>query len=81
MLLIVIISGSKEKQKEKPLHKSFLDSQKPVMQKPVCVCVCGGGGGRVVGLLSNKCYWCMDVLPREHKVYVDTVKLITNIKI
>ena len=44
----------------------------------VHVCVWGGGG---VGLLPNKCYWCMDVLLREHKVYVDTVKLITNIKI
>ena len=44
----------------------------------VRVCVCGGGG---VGLLPNKCYSCMDVLLREHKVYVDTVKLITNIKI
>ena len=44
----------------------------------VCVCVGGGGG---VGLLPNKCYSCMDVLLREHKVYVDTVKLITNIKI
>ena len=45
-----------------------------------CVCVCVGGGGGV-GLLPNKCYPCMDVLLREHKVYVDTVKLITNIKI
>ena len=39
----------------------------------VCVFVCGGGGGGV-GSLPNKCYWCMDVLLREHKVYVDTVK-------
>ena len=47
-----------------------------------CVCVCGGGeGGEGVGLLPNKCYWCMDVLLREQKVYVDTVKLISNIKI
>ena len=46
----------------------------------VRVCVCGWGGGGV-GLLPNKCYSCMDVLLREHKVYVDTVKLITNIKI
>ena len=44
------------------------------------MCACGGGGGGV-GLLPNKCYWRMDVLLREHKVYVDTVKLITNIKI
>ena len=43
------------------------------------MCVCGGGGG--VGLLPNKCYWCMDALLREHKVYVDTVKLTTNVKI
>ena len=42
------------------------------------MCVSGAGE---VGLLLNKCYWCMDVLLREHKVYVDTVKLITNIKI
>ena len=28
----------------------------------VCVCVCGGGG---VGLLPNKCYWCVDALLRE----------------
>ena len=41
------------------------------------MCVFGGG----VGLLPNKCHWCMDVLLREHKVYADTVKLITNIKI
>ena len=44
----------------------------------MCACVGGGGG---VGLLPNKCYWCMDVLLREQKVYVDTVKLISNIKI
>ena len=46
----------------------------------VLVCVWGGGG---VGLLPNN--WnatgVMDVLLREHEVYVDTVKLITNIKI
>ena len=44
------------------------------------MCVGGGGEERGVGLLPNKCYWCMDVLLRERKVYVDTVKLITNIK-
>ena len=49
----------------------------------VCVCVCGGGegGGSRVTPKQLKCYWCMDVLLREHEVYVDTVKLITNIKI
>ena len=46
----------------------------------MCVWAGGRAGGRV-GLLPNKCYWCMDVLLREHKMYVDTVKLITNIKI
>jgi len=45
------------------------------------VCVVCGGGGSGVGLLPKKCYWRMDVLLREHKVYVDTVKLINNIKI
>ena len=48
----------------------------------VCVCVGGGGrGGSRVTPKQLKCYWCMDVLLREHEVYVDTVKLITNIKI
>ena len=46
----------------------------------MCVCVCVGGGGEGgAGLLPNKCYRCMDVLLREDKVYVDTVKLINNI--
>ena len=36
----------------------------------MCVEGWGGGGWGGVGLLPNKCYWCMDVLLREHKVCV-----------